>query len=176
MDTSNLKKTLWVMGTVTIAIIVGYWYLYQDLMETTATISNLSMKIDQAQKKEMFFESTQEIVKDTAADLPKIASYFIDKDSVGDFIGSIEKTARAQGLDFNVDSVTVSDIKGQSNYEYLNLAIRTIGAWSPTVNYISMLENLPYQTRVDEIMLSKDSDTKTASWIDSFNLTVIKHK
>jgi hypothetical protein len=83
-------------------------------------------------------------------DKKKLLNYFIPANGAVDFITSFEQTAQSIGLKFNtvsLDSEQVTDLASQ-NKELLHIVFETNGSWNSTMQFLSLVESMPYAVQI----------------------------
>lgn len=129
----------------------------------------VSIESDMATKtsESAYLNSVRNVLKSSKSDLAAINSRFIDKDGVPSFIDLLERKAKTAGVqaDFGSIVITPADAGGGT----LKLSMTGSGTWSNIIQFISVLESLPYASRIETASFS----TIDKKW--TFSLEFIQH-
>jgi hypothetical protein len=83
-------------------------------------------------------------------DKKRLLNYFVPANGAVDFITSFEQMAQGIGLKFNtvsLDSEQVAELSSQ-NKELLHVVFETNGSWNSTMQFLSLVESLPYAVQI----------------------------
>lgn len=177
---NNSKKTLlytlfpaiiiWVVATLVFATTENK---KSDVLELAASVVN--------------HESKKESVRLLAQDLEKLQAEFeelesfavgISQKEVVSFIEKIEKLAEVSGVQSSVEKIDVIETE-EGFFEMLELTIKAFGGWGGVFHFLSLVENLPYQIDVKNIVLeSKTSEQEDSApeWQLQISFQTLKFK
>jgi Tfp pilus assembly protein PilO len=180
---SSTTKLFLVLSLLAAIISVGgFCIFFNDLKTRNEHISILTNTIEAQLQKENSKESTQNIIKNTKSEREQIANYFVGKDTIAEFIESLETLAGARGINFVVDSVAVEEVKNEAMYEQLKMKVTVVGDWKSVATYVSLIEHLPYKLTISSVVFTKleQSDDpkvkKKDAWRVIMEIGVIKLK
>lgn len=114
-----------------------------------------------------------------------VKSLLVDKDSIFDFIGEIERLAKAGGARALVQNIELFDVIGKGelvrNTGTINsdrthgkfaMNMTVDGSWDSITSFLLKMENFPKHTSVEALRLNSVFDSKTGrqSWTANFNI------
>jgi len=120
------------------------------------------------------YYSLQEILNQTKSEHTELANYLLTKDNTINFLNEIETMARDMGLKLTTDSLAVSALPNPQ-FEAIDLRIRVEGERTTLLAFLSVLENLPYFSRINELNLNAVKGSDGAIWSASVSLMVGLH-
>ena len=184
---NQFKKTKQIFALVTVLLVVSivmYVIFFINIKEKNKNISSIVSEIDLVVKKEVRLKSVKNLIKETEGDHIKLNTYFITDDKVVDFIENIENMAKDVGVDIEVVSVYVNDIKDDSIQknnisELLRLSIEMSGKWSNIYHFVSLVEKLPFKIDILNINLENmynGDNENPENWKGVLNLSAVKLK
>ena len=113
---------------------------------------------------------------ETATLREKLLSSTLAKGGAISFIELLEATGRDVGARTSIESVSTKDNAKLSNIEELRLALKVTGPWPAVVRLLGLLELLPYETELDQVVVSKVESPEEGSWRADLLLTTLKEK
>jgi hypothetical protein len=143
----------------------GYSFIYKK------TISQAELYVrtnDDLKDEDVKKQSEQDLIKvynATAESRPKIASFFVDKIKVVDFIETIEKIGTDSNTVVEISSINNDDTKVKAK-------ILAKGSWGGIMKALILIENLPLNILITNARLDSkdDSENKTSVWILSLDV------
>jgi hypothetical protein len=97
----------------------------------------------------------QDLAESIQPEISSLNSRIVPSDGVAAFIEMIESLARQSGLSVSISSVNdVSDPTDTSgSYQFLTLTVATVGSWSGTHRFLSLIETAPFELDLSSIGL-----------------------
>lgn len=179
------KITILIFLIITFCILVGlYVWLVLKIQNTLASVEGFYSDIALSQTKDTSLQNlnrnSRTIIKEDA----EIQSLFVQDQSAPDFIQSIETMMQDLKIDGAIKSVSNEqepELTPLSKDE-LEVSIEADSSYSNLLNFVSLLENLPYKSYVTSVSLQKNTETdqktgaviitKNAPWILDVTLNV----
>jgi Tfp pilus assembly protein PilO len=131
-----------------VAAVSAYLYVFGGIKEKNEQISRLEDDIIVKQEQIVEDTSLKATLEQTEKDRNRIFSYFVHEEEVADFISTIERLGKSAGTAVEINSV--ADEKSADDLGSLTLSLLSRGTWQDTINFLAMLENLPYKVTVDD--------------------------
>ncbi len=161
-----------------------YVWLVLKIQNTLASVEGFYSDIALSQTKDTSLQNlnrnSRTIIKEDA----EIQSLFVQDQSAPDFIQSIETMMQDLKIDGAIKSVSNEqepELTPLSKDE-LEVSIEADSSYSNLLNFVSLLENLPYKSYVTSVSLQKNTETdqktgaviitKNAPWILDVTLNV----
>jgi Tfp pilus assembly protein PilO len=145
-----------------IAAIAGYYLLFQYIKTQTEAASSLTSTLSLSEQKNSHLNSLRSVVKDTEGKRQQLAAFLLSSDGEISFIEQVETLAKSSGL--NEKTNNVSSIAGSTvSTKIFQMQIETTGSWSNLMYFLNQLENLPYNVRVQNVSLNKQSGDSKSS-------------
>ena len=132
-----------------IASIAGTWFLYREMRGIKTEIQTIRDGIALLEAENGAIRDFQTIRSRRADDIKRINNFFIEKDRPLDFIEAIESLGRITRSTLAIDA---GGIDKESDYFTFRLAID--GDPENTLNFLSLLEQIPYTIRVSSFTVS----------------------
>lgn len=169
------KGLLLVAVLFTIAAIGCYGFLFMEIKGKNERISELVNRIDSEASEENVLRSIKTMVAETAPMREELLKFTVGKDDAVSFIELLETVGRDAGVSVDIDSVTPAEIAGGGGVEALKLSLKITGAWAKVLTFLGLLEFLPYETKVEQVSVSR-SELPESPWGIHANLIVLKEK
>lgn len=167
-------KILILIIACNIAALVGYYLLFQHIEAQTRSAASLISTIDLGQQKNSRLSSLRAIVKDTEENRQQLAALLLPSDAEISFIEQIESLAKKNGLSEKTNNVSsIADDAGTS--KAFQIQLETTGSWNNTMNFLSQVENLPYNVHVRGFSLNRQLATGKgggSTWVAMFDINV----
>ena len=151
MSYAKTKIILVLVGLITTSLAAIFVYECISIQKTKERV--LAVRAELASEKESL-NSFNALVKTTSnikADSEKAATFFIKKDEVSNFLDVVEGLASSTQTNISVKSVGEKKIQDTA---VLSLDINIVGTYKNVYYALSMLQELPYQTEIQNINLS----------------------
>ena len=167
-------KSLIIIVILNLVALTGYYFLFQDIKTEAKSASALTNTIDQGEQKNSRLSALRANIKETEGERQKLSTFLLPSDSEVSFIEVVEKLASKSGL--SVKTNDVSSVAGDSDAtKIFKMQTQISGSWSNTMYFLSKLENLPYNIRVQNLSTSNQTTTgkgAASQWTTTFDVTV----
>lgn len=179
----NSKKTgarlTWLTITIVAIVIyaVSFWYVKSTFEKASYALSSAEIAYEQKDK----IQATADTVEQLEEEINKIDSYFVEADDVVGFINLLEQRAKDQNVSVETTNVSIEEPPEDLLYgEILEVSVLVTGSWNSVMQYIHLIENLPYDIWITSTNLSLERDTDTEEeevfhWEADVTLRVLKH-
>lgn len=168
------KKILALIIICNVAVLTGYYALFQKIKADTKLASALNSTVNISEQKTGRLSSLRAVIKDTEGKRQQLAAFLLSSDAGIPFIEQIENLAKTSGLVEKTDSV--SSVAGSNNAtKIFQMQLETTGSWSSTMYFLNQLESLPYNIRVQKVFFDGQSagDKGAGSlWLAAFDISV----
>ena len=188
MNQSSLfKKILAFLIIIIFVFCFLYYIIYNDIKLKNKHTSELQNSISHRLKQDQYMSSVKMDVFNANSDIEKISNSIVSQDGDVVFIELLENIAKNNGLVLTISSLAVDDTNSLSTSTMTTLDIRAKlnGSWKGTYLFLSELESLPYNIRVDRfslvnmldnvVVLNKSKLTEVL-WSSDFEIHVLKYK
>ena len=179
-QTSTTTVLLIVVILITLGVIGAYIFLFEKIRAINLAAALLQSDIELKTDKDDQLQSIKKILADTSADRAQLDSYFVGKDTVVDVIKKIETLAKETGLSIEIQAVDKVSIEENDYKELLKFKIKTIGSWSRNMEFVALLQNLPYKISFYKINLYKNSGVEdkkiVVEWTNDMEFSLLKLK
>lgn len=164
-----------------------FGFLVNHIFSKEAELTVLRQNVADLRSKKEELGNIAKNLGATLEDYELLRKLFVEAEGSVDFIESIEKTAKSAGLRFEVASVEAEDTEelGALGKDFLVLSINTVGNFKSNMQFIKLLENMPYKVTLSDIMLSKarensqkigEIEIKPGEWTMKLKVKVIRQK
>ncbi len=179
-DTKSLLIGLLVLNGVFLAVWV---FLFLGTKAKNENASSIINTIEQKSRDQQLDSSIQKILAETNSQRDEISSYKIGKDSVVQFLQSIEDMGSSTQTRVHVNTVNQVENPDPGKGTLpptLHLTISVDGSWSGVFAVLKALENLPNSSNINTVTLThKDNiaapekGSAQATWQGNFDLFVL---
>ncbi len=187
MNKYSKKLTLIIVTIVMLVMLSMYGFLFWRVQKNiTQAHYELSKKMITEDRTDIF-KKTQQTLANLSEKIQRVDTSFIgDKQEVA-FIEHIEQLARDTGLEIITQEVAIIPQTYNKIYgDTLNLSILVSGEWQNNINFIHLLESLPYKINITQITSTKESFSGSSSkdttlspsqkyWESAIHFNVLKH-
>lgn len=170
------KELLILLLVLNLAAVGWYGFLFWKIKEKNEHISDLTSRIEAEAATEQTIREKKALVENTAAFREKLLSFTLGSKEAVSFIEFLERTGTDAGVRATVESVSAREHPRLSSMEELRLKIKSTGSWPAIVRFLGLMELLPYEADVDQIVVSKAEFEGGDAWRADFVLTVLKEK
>ena len=141
-----------------------WWWIDSSLIKIAEENSNLTtLQADTLQRAKVL-----SLASETAEAREIVGGYFINTDTLAEFIGQIENMARETGAELTINQAVTG--------ERVFLEMYAEGAFSELMNFIHLIESMPFQAQITKLALTKNSvsdDKKMVRWSVAISLNLI---
>lgn len=152
---------------------------------TQASIATLADAISASSTHQASDVSLKRRVEDTQQERAEVQAHFVAVSDLVPFLEQIEDLAQKAGVSSKVAAVSeatrpLSDIgapKGKNaTYGVISITISFEGAWAQTYQFVSLIEHMPYASRIEHVELAQVPATreKPAGWEGLIVFTIAK--
>jgi Tfp pilus assembly protein PilO len=179
MITSRTKNIAVVLGISTAVILIacyGLYYLTKKKVESTKTLEAQVQEYTESEDKDRALKA---LLTESEPNITELQSRIVAADGTVSFIEAVESLARHQNILLKVKSVNVEPYPTQKElFEQLKLEISMEGSWENCYTFASVVENLPYKIRVQNVSFVRQGEAvKGASpWAGAMSIVVLKYK
>ncbi len=193
-------------GVVLVAIAL-HSFLYWSILQKEMEVSLLAQDIANEAEKVKHLSENKTLFNETSTKRDTLNSYFLgqkDENTVA-FLVSLEKLASTNNLTLEIQTPSFTPLLGKtksttetkskdpvvlkneaiqpsdlSKWEILHLQVRVDGRWADVMQFIALVETMPYQVNFTQANLTVVPDTdlkgKVRRWSGVFSLNVLKNK
>ena len=142
---------LLIVSSILMIISVGFFvFLFTVIVNknihTSAMQATLDEKIMQKQQGSILSKNIKEAVDDNKI----VDSYFINPDSIDDFVSGLEKDSNSLGNKTTVSSVEFSNV----DKRIINVGLSVEGSFVSVFKSIRMIESIPYIVNIKSLNIS----------------------
>lgn len=170
------KELLAITLLLNIAAIGWYYFLFSEIKVKNEHLSELMNRIEVEIEKEGTINYKKDITVETATLREKLSSFTLAKGGAISFIELLEATGNEVGAHTSIESVSTKDHPQLSTVEEMRLKLKVTGSWPAVVRLLGLLELLPYETGLEQVVVSKGEASDEAPWRADILLTVLKEK
>jgi hypothetical protein len=177
------------------------------MLQKEAKIATLSQDIANNVEKSKHLGENKALFDQVSSKRELLNSHFLgsrDEDMVA-FLGQVESFASSTNVELAIETPTFLPLSAKtkvvvpksndpvvlnkevanlpsdvSKWEMLQLHLRTAGSWANVLQFISLVESMPYQVSFTQanlaVGLGADLKKKTKVWSGVFTITVLKNK
>ncbi len=162
---------------VVVILLYGWFFLNIKSRIETARLDLAKATFSAGQQSK--FDAINHTLTELSEYTDAIDSFFIRNDDVVLFIDTIERLGTESGLIITTQDVSVTPHRTYG--EEVTMSIVTSGSWQETLNFIHLLEALPYRIDIHQTKLTKqtsgsEGDTYgTGYWKTTITFSAYKH-
>lgn len=170
----NIKKKLYRhVGIAAVGVLVSAVALYGlvwGIAYTQASIAALSEIIAASSTTEVSESILERQMIETRESRDNLDAYFLNKAAIVPFLEEIENLARASAVSFKVVSVSEEkrilgpkiNKKKVQEYGVVTVQVSFEGQWTEVFRFHSLLEHIPYASRIERIELNEVTQEEAA--------------
>lgn len=175
---SKTKKILILISVITLLVLFFDIFFMISLGKKTDGVTKLRGDFLVELKNEKQLDLIKKIIKETEAEQSSLDLCFVNSNGVVDFIKTVELVSELTGVTIDTKTVGVenSELIKNVNVETLTVEFAIQGSWSQTFEFLSLIENIQYDTTIERMSINKftDGETKEESWKSNFTIKAIK--
>lgn len=160
-----------IIFVVSVAACIAFFWI---VSKQKAEYAGLLLERAQAQVHQEALQSLVRTLDDTKQERSSLLSRVLKDDEVINFLALIETLGKEQGVTLTTNSLNV--LPGNGTFETLVVNIGVEGSYEEVSYIIRLLEQLPYQSTVNNVKMSRDSEGEASLWKGSFEVKVTKLK
>jgi hypothetical protein len=165
---SNRSKIA-ITAVLIIASIAAYVFISNNIQTVRAAIKEKEATLAQLEGREQHLLALKANIAQTEGDRAKLASHFINVNTIADFLGSIE----TMGRNINLETTTVS--LGIDNGA-LGIGITLRGSFQNIYHFLLLVEQLPYHIEIRQTALNYTAGSNPGPWSADIVLRVISYE
>ena len=157
MNNKKTKIVLFVWLAIFIVLTSLVVFEFINLKNENESVQTLEQDIIQERDSLQAFEILVKSASNIKGDTEKANVFFIKRDEVVNFLDTIESLAFTTNTKVSIQSV---NDKGETpNNKILSVEVHAQGTYSNLYYLLRMLENLPFQTEIQNVRLSKSGSS-----------------
>lgn len=177
MKSSFSTLSLLLFSGASVLLVGGaYGFLYFKILSYQRDLAELQTEEASSFIEERLNRSLGALVRETAEERSVIDRHFVSPEGVVAFIEEVENLGRKAGATIEVRGVEVAaEASGSDVIENLILTLSGGGSYEKAARLASLLENIPYVSRVAKFSLERrEGAGKSPQWDVHLTLRVIK--
>lgn len=153
-----MKKNYYIifLGTsflLLLSAIGGYVYLYSRITKKTESVESVAIEIENEKRSQQNISGLKRSIVLTEQKNKILESHFVTEGKVVNFIESIEMLGKESGVVVDIQSLQPGEQTGKEGL-YVTLSLN--GEFNSVNKFILLLENMPYQIVLGNVILSTD--------------------
>lgn len=168
-----LKRTYIIFFTSLIAAIVAilvFFYIFNLIKNKNDNSSKMLSEIQQKNDQKDNISTLQKTVNDVKEKEAHLSSYLVHSNLLNQFISFLENEGASVNVPVEVVSVsTPTDIKNSIQVE-----IKGKGSFEHVMRLLSLIENAPYQIKIQHSYINKVIDSGAVSSVVTTSTTTVK--
>lgn len=178
MISSKTKKILIIVSIIAISVLLFDIFFIFSIYKKRDSVAKPREDFLTEMTKESQLVLIKKIIEETSAERTNLNLCFVNNDEVVDFIKSVELISKLAGVSIEMKSVGTenSEVIRGVNVETLVVEVVIEGSWDGTFKFLSLIENIPYNTTIDRVSINKSAEetNKDGSWKSGFTIKVTK--
>lgn len=179
MTTSTLgrknKELLVIVLLLNLAAVGWYGFLFREIKMKNEVSSNLVNDIDARVAEENMQSSIKALAAETTVLREKLTGYSVAREGAVSFIELLETAGKNTGASVSIESVSTANVPDSTALETLRLTLNATGSWRAVIRFLGLLEFLPYEARIEQVVVSKPPQGGEP-WRINLALYVLKEK
>lgn len=136
------------------AALGGLWYVLSDTSAREAHINEMELRAESVIRSDALARSAREVLQRTEAERAALNAYFIEPNTVVDFLEEIESLGRRLGATVDINTVSVSEaVAPNAEHERLRVLLAVSGTWQAVYRFIDALSVAPYGLSIETASL-----------------------
>ncbi len=171
------KEKIIANGLFLFFAIGAYAGVYWGVEKYKKDALDLQSSVKSVEANEVLFIATKNAYLNTESERMLVDGFVLRADEVVMFLERLESLAQTVGVEMETDSVStaVYGDKG-SAWETFVVNFSTEGSWTLTYRFLSLLEHLPYLSKLTQVTVEKSLTGEESFWRGTFRLEVLKRK
>jgi Tfp pilus assembly protein PilO len=159
-----------VLLVISMCVYAGFLY---EVSRSGKRLQEWSNKQIEQVSREQQFSALEKLYEESEKDRAVLKNFVVTHEGVANFLALMENAGRNRGLLVNIRSVQISPIKDSPSFETLKVSVEVGGTYEGLVDFLPVIESLPYQIEITSVSLNHIEGT---SWKGLFELQVVKEK
>jgi len=158
---------------VSLAAFGGVTYL---LKKHKSTLEQERIALADAEMQKKSLQDLLSIVESSGEEREKMRGYILDDERIIDLLTLIGTLSKEQGAIYSTSNLVVSPI--DDTFETLAFTVSIEGSFEKIMRVLSILEALPQQSIISEVLFTKTVEKESASneWQGTIDIQVTKYK
>lgn len=152
------KKLFFISILVTISIWTAagllFWFIFDEKSKTLSLADEIFSMSSRGDEIKILAQELSSLEND----LKKLDTFIVDNSQEGvvKFLKTLENASEISQTEISIDLdvVQAKDTEPEEDFERLNLKLEVIGDWDNLFHFLNLLENLQYQTKINELNFS----------------------
>ncbi len=157
-NNSIIRNILIVVIIVDIAVISVYGFLFYKIKTTIESSGTLVSNLELIQNRDKRFAEIQKTIQNIEERVGQLDSFVLKENNLITFLKLMETIASEQNLELKTQIKRIEVSREKKDAVELQITYNFTGSFTSGMNFIALVENLPYSTTVDSVSLQK---TKT---------------
>lgn len=159
-----------IVSIVTIALFVGYGFLYSGVSRSVEQIHTATEDAHMLMRQDVTARSIRTFLDEVAVERSTLNNFLIGEDDVVLVIETLERVAAEEGVSISISQVQIAP-DAWKHHERVDVAFSLEGSFNDIISFIAVLEKLPQAARVDQGVLE---DAGERAWFGSFTARFVK--
>ena len=158
------------VSVITIAVFGGVVFLYLEIGDVSAQVSEVTRKTKRAQEENKRHQSIHEIFTNNRQEIRKLSTYFVPPEAVGtsEFLDRLERLGEITGVQTTTKSVEQAG--GDDTFPELQLTLQAQGQWHEIYHLLALVETMPFKIDIKNAQLSSGGE----QWSLTLDISTIK--
>lgn len=146
------------------------------LKKHKSTLEQERIAVADAEMQKKSLQDLLAIVDSSEGEREKMRSYILEDDRIIDLLTLIGTLSKEQGVTYSTSNLAVSPI--DDTFETLALTVSVEGSFEKIMRVLSLLEALPQQSLITEVLFTKtlEKETQSQEWHGTIHIQVTKFK
>jgi hypothetical protein len=169
MKNSLTSTKVILLSLFSLAALAAWIFVVEQSFSHKSEVTIIEREAKQKSEESSYLISIKSALREAKDDIDLIRARFIDKDAIPDYISLLEGKAAASDIQVDFGAIDVDD-------KSLSIRMSGSGTWGDVVDFISVVDSMPYVSRIDGLNLNKSngqSTTTAAIW--NFNLHLVQY-
>lgn len=177
----NNTQFLILSSLLAILFVAGFFFVVDQVNNVNEKTDALKTELVDAQVKLLKAESLRRVALSGEDEIEKIEKFVVNAGGEVEAVQQIEGLARASGLTYTTEFIIAKDhlTLSSQHKELLNIVITTTGGWRATEKFTALIENLPYNVKIDGVdmqLISGDGAQGAGQWKTKYDISLVKKK
>lgn len=176
---NRTTKVLIVSILIALVCIIALYIEFRIVTALNDKSDTLKESLVNAQVQSLKLESLRAVAISGSAELDKIENYIVSAGKEIELVQQIENLAKNSGLEYSTDLIEKKE-GVDTTKDMLHIKILTNGSWSTSRKFISLIEHLPYNVRINELDMIKSGEstgsTTVPTWRTNVDFSVVQKK
>ncbi|MBI2099742.1 MAG: hypothetical protein HYT48_00160 [Candidatus Vogelbacteria bacterium] len=166
-----MTKTAAVVITLNLIALSGLGFLAWEIGQIAVAIEEKANRLAKLEAGEERLTALRAEMETTGAARAAITHYFIDQNTLPNFLEELEGLAVGRSISLKLNNVAVAtDPKTATT---LKVDLDFTSSWSRALNFVALIENLPHELRFNHLDLKRTQASTTVAWQGLGNLEVL---